>query len=73
MLNDIEDHHLQLRYHPLLFCNFKCFNIKAGTAHHPLIQKEVDELLVRGIIETLTCGTGFYSNVFLAPKHAGVL
>ena len=49
------------------------FNIKAATAHHAIIQKEVDELLVKGAFESLTGNTGFYSNVFVVPKHMGSL
>ena len=45
VLNMFKGHHLQLRCNPLLFDNFKCFNIKASTVHHPVTQKEVDELL----------------------------
>ena len=69
LLNMVKGHHLLLRSHPL-FCNFKWFNIKAATSHHPVIQKEVDELLA---IELLTCGVGFYSNVFLVLNLTGGL
>ena len=55
----VQDHHLQLRYHPPCFCNFKQFNINATLAHYPTIQKEVDELLVKDAIEPLTGGAGF--------------
>ena len=40
--------------------------------HHPIIQKEVDELLAKGAIEPLMGGAGFYSNIFAVPKHTGV-
>ena len=43
--------HLQLRSRPPLFCDFQRFNIKVAAAHHPVIQKEVDELLAKGAIE----------------------
>ena len=43
--------------------------IKAAVAHHPVIQKEVDELLTKGTIEPSTGGTGFYSSVLLVPKY----
>ena len=42
---------------------FKLFNIKAALAHHPIIQKEVDKLLAKGVIVTLTGGAGIYSTV----------
>ena len=34
-----------------LFHNFRHFNIKTATAHHSIIQQEVDELLAKGVIE----------------------
>ena len=55
-------HHLQLRSHPPLFCDFWHFNVKAAAAHHPVIQKEVDELLAKGAIEPSSGGAGFYSS-----------
>ena len=61
----VKVHHLQLRCHPPLFHNFRKVNIKAATARHTIIQKEVDELLVKGAIESFTGGAGFYSNVFV--------
>ena len=42
-------------------------------AHHPVIQKEVDELLAKGAIEPSSGGAGFYSNIFVVPKHTGGL
>ena len=42
-------------------------------AHHPVIQKEVEELLAREATEPLTHGADFYSNVFVVPKHLGSL
>ena len=47
----VHDHHLQLGSHPPLFHNFWHFNVKVAAAHHPVIQKEVDELLAEGVIE----------------------
>ena len=41
--------------------------------HHPVIQKEVQELLVKEAIEPSTDGAGFYFNVFLPAKYAGGL
>ena len=38
-----------------------------------IIQKEVDELLAKGAIEPSSGGAGFYSNVFVVPKHTGGL
>ena len=52
-LNMVQGHHLQFRCHPLLFCDFWHFNVKAAAAHHPVIQKEVDELLAKGSNRTL--------------------
>ena len=37
------------------------------------IQKEVDELLAKGAIEPSSGGAGFYSSVFVVPKHTGGL
>ena len=39
VLNMVQGHHLQLRSHPPLFCDFWCFNVKVAAAHHPVIQK----------------------------------
>ena len=36
-----------------------------------IIQKEEDELLVERAIEPLSTNAGFYSNVFVVPKHTG--
>ena len=41
--------------------------------HHPVIQKEVQELLAMGAIERAIGGAGFYSNVPMIPKHSGGL
>ena len=65
-------HHLQLTSHPPLFCDFQHFNVKAAVAHHP-VQKEVDELLAKGAIEPPSDSAGFYSSVFVVPKHIGGL
>ena len=70
VLNMVQGHHLQLRLHPPLFHNFWQFNVKAAAAHHPIIQKDVDELLSKGEIEP---SPGFYSGVFVVPKHTGGL
>ena len=45
VFNMVWGHHLQFWSHPPLFCNFWQFNVKVATTHHPIIQKEVDELL----------------------------
>ena len=58
-------HHLQLRCGSLLFCNLKQFNIKVVAAYHPVIQKELDEPLAKGVIEPSTDCAGFYSTVFV--------
>ena len=73
VLNMVQGHHLQLRSHPPLFHNFWHFNVKVPAAHHPVIQKEVDELLAKGAIEPSSGGAGFYSSVFVVPKHTGGL
>ena len=44
-----------------------------AAAHHPIIQKEVEELLAKGAIEPSPSGSGFYCNVFVVPKCAGGL
>ena len=62
-----------LRSCPPLFCNFQLFNVKAAAAHHPIIQKEVDELLAKGAIELSSGDACFYSSVFLVPRHTGGL
>ena len=73
VLNMVRGHHLQLRSHPPLFCNFWHFNVKVPAAHHHVIQKEVDELLAKGAIEPSSGGAGFYSSVFVVPKCTGGL
>ena len=59
----VQGHHLQLRSHPPLFCDFWCFNVRVAAAHHPVIQKEVDELLAKGAIEPSSGVAVFYSSV----------
>ena len=73
VLNMVWGHHLQLRSYPPLFCDLRHFNVKAAAAHHPIIQKEVDELLTKGAIEPCSGGAGFYSSVFVVPKRTGGL
>ena len=73
VLNMVCGHHLQLRSCPPLFCDFQYFNVKAAAAHHPVIQKEVEELLAKGAIEPSSGGAGFYSSMFVVPKHTGDL
>ena len=68
VLNMVQGHHLQLKSHPPLFCYFWQFNVKVATADHPVIQKEVDELLAKGVIEPSSGDTGFYSSMFIVPK-----
>ena len=68
LLNMVQGNHLQLRSHPPLFCNFQQFNVKAAADHHPIIQKGVDELLVKGAVEPSSGGAGFYSSIFVVPK-----
>ena len=68
-----QGHHLQLRSCPSLLPNFWQFNVKAAAAHHPIFQKEMDELLFKGAVEPSSDGAGFYSSVFAVPKHTGGL
>ena len=56
-----------------LFHNFKRFNIRVTAAHHPVIQREVDELLAKGAIEPLTYDARFHTNVYVVPKLTGDL
>ena len=69
----VRGHHLQLKSCPPYFHDFWHFNVKAAAAHHPAIQKEVDELLAKGAIEPSSGGAGFYSSMFVVPKHTGCL
>ena len=39
----------------------------------PLSRREVDDLLGKGAFEPSTGGAGFYSNIFVVPKHTGGL
>ena len=48
---------------PPLFHNFWQFIVKVAAAHHAIIQKEVDELLGKRVIEPTSGGAGFYSSV----------
>ena len=48
-------------------------NIKAALVHWTVIQKEVDELLAKDVIEPSTDGTGFYFNVLVVPTCMGGL
>ena len=32
-------------------------------AHHPIIQKDINELLAKGAIKPLMAGAGLYSNI----------
>ena len=73
VLNMVWGHHLQLRSHPPSFHDFWLFNVKAAAAHHPVIQRGVDEHLANGVIEPSSGGAGFYSSVFVLPKHTGGL
>ena len=73
VLNMVQGHHLQLKSHPLLFCDCRHFNVKVAAAHHPVIQKEVDELLAKGAIKLSSRGAGFYCSMFVEPMHTGGL
>ena len=72
VLNMVWGHYLQLISHPPLFCDFWHFNVKAAVAHHPVIQKEVDELLAKGAIKNSSGGAGFYSSMYLSILGAFV-
>ena len=56
----VKGHYCQLRACLPLFHNFYWFSIKAAPAHHPVIQKEVQELLAKEAIEPLTGDAGFH-------------
>ena len=58
---------------PSIFHYLKQFNINVSLVDHPAIQQETDELLPKDTTESSTCGAGFYSNVFMVPKHRGGL
>ena len=73
VLNMVQRHHLQLRLCPPFFHNFWQFSVKVTAAHHPIIQKVVDELLSKGAIEPSSGGAGFYSSVFVVLKCTGGL
>ena len=73
VLNMVKGNHLQVRCCPLLFHNFRHLIIKASLVHHPIIQKEVDDLLAKGANEPLTDGAGCQSNIFVFPKFTGGL
>ena len=64
VLNMVWGHHLQLRSPPPLLHNFWQFNVKVAAGHHPIIQKEVDELLAKAAIEPSSGGAGSCSSVF---------
>ena len=73
VFNMVQGHHLQLRPCPPMFHNFWQFSVKVCAAHHPIIHKEVGELLSKGAIEPPSGGAGFYSSVFVFPKNTGGL
>ena len=69
VLDMVQVHHLQLRSRPPLFHDFQHFDVKEVAAHHPVIQREIDELLAKGVTEPSSGSAGFYSSVFVVPKH----
>ena len=73
VLNIVQGHHLWLQSCPPLFHNFWQFNVQVATIHHPIIQKEVNELFAKGVIEPSSGGAGFYSSVFVVPEPTGGL
>ena len=70
--NMVQGHHLQLQSCSPLFHSFQQFNVEVATTHHPIIQ-EVDELLAMGATEPSSGRAGFYSSMFVVPKHTGGL
>ena len=73
VLNMVWGCHLQFRSCAPLFHNFWQFNVKVAAAHHPIIQKAVDELLSKGSTEPSSGGAGFYYSMFVVHKHTGGL
>ena len=59
MLNMVQGDLHQLKCHPLLFINLNHFYIKAASTH-PVIQKEVYELLVSDATEPAIGAGSFY-------------
>ena len=68
VLNMVWGHHLQLKSHPPLFHNFQQFSVKVAAAHHPIMQKKMDELLAEGTVEPSSGGAGFYSSMYVVLK-----
>ena len=65
-------HHLQLRVCYPLFYNFHQFQVEAAWGHHPVIQKEVQQLVAKGSIEPSTVVLVSIP-VCVIPKHLGGL
>ena len=59
LFNMVQGYHVQLRCHLPLFHTFKLVNIEATTVHHPVIQREVDELLAKCAIDPPDTGADF--------------
>ena len=51
----------------------KWFSSSASAAHDPIMQKEVDELLAKGVWEPLTGGARFYSYGSVVPQCTSAL
>ena len=73
MLNVVKGHHLSLRAWFALLCNFHWFIIKASIVYHPVIQRELQELLAKGqlnhqVVELVTIPMGV-----VVPKWLGGL
>ena len=68
VLNMVKGQHLQLRCY-LHYSIISDGLTLAALAHHPIFQKEANEVLAKGTIESSsdTGGAGFYSNVFFVP------
>ena len=69
----VQGHCVQLRSYLSLFDNFWQFSVKVTAANYTLIQKGVAEQLTEGAVEPSSGGAGFYSSVFVVPKHTGGL
>ena len=69
MCNMVKDHCLKLVCNPLLFHNYKQFNIKVCVAYHSIIDMKAAKLLAKGANEMSGGVAGFssHSNVSWVP------
>ena len=61
----VKGYHLHPSCHPLLFHNFKQFNIKAVIAYCTIIKKELDQLLAKDAIKYSIGGAAFTQMFFV--------